>query len=117
MTNPSPDEDEQKLEIWNQFLDQSGDEFEFRLARTPGAIIRDGEEYGFSEKAMNVLMDHLMIFIGTRMTRYNDEHKRMPQAMTVRVKVNTDNTFAEDWHDTADITVESNDTVTHKENS
>jgi hypothetical protein len=86
----------QQLEMWQSFYAQPGDEFEFRLARSPSAIERDGTATTFSEAAMDALIQHLMVYIGTRLTRYYEANEVMPQTMTVRIKVATDATVT-DW--------------------
>jgi hypothetical protein len=86
----------QQLELWQSFYTQPGDEFEFRIARTPDAIERDGTTKTFSEAAMDALMQHVMVYIGTRLTRYFETNKVMPQSLTVRIKVVTDSALA-DW--------------------
>ena len=102
--------EEQSLRLWDTFLAQSGDEFEFRLARTARAILRDGEENTFSEQAMDTLVQHLALFIGTRLSRYNDEQGRMPHAMTVRIKVAV-NASATNWDAEPDIVINADDDI------
>lgn len=83
---------------WFSFLAKPGNEFAFRIGRTAGAIQREGSGVTFSREAMDAMFKHVMIYVGSRLTRYHNEHGSFPQAMTVRVRVALDDT-AEDFEE------------------
>ena len=88
--------EEDQLALWDTFVKQPGDEFEFRIARSPDAIIRDTADKTFSQDAIDALMQHVLMYVGTRLTRHYEANSTMPQSMTVRIKVALD-TGMEDW--------------------
>jgi hypothetical protein len=105
----SPELDREQLELWRSFFERPGDEFEFRLGRTVHARDRDGDSATFSEDAMDALMHHLMLYIGTRMSRFFQDNDKMPQTMIVRIRVALDSALS-DWDGEApDIVIHARD--------
>lgn len=96
---------------WTQFQNMPGNEFTFKLGRTPNSISRDGDDKFFSADAMNTLFDHIATYVGSRLVRYHERYGRAPAAMTVRIRVALDldpDAFVEEGDDAVTFTVGDN---------
>lgn len=95
---PQPMSGEEKA-IWDTYQRHPGSEFLFRFGRNQRVWAEQGSGRTFSREMFDAMARALMLFVGSRLNRYHNEHGAYPQAITVRLRVAMD-AEADDFNDT-----------------